>query len=91
MRLIKLFLAWNTSALGVFFPDQERKIPGNPEISEVFPTRKGLISNIPLFPSWERDHSMKFLTVYVMSVFCNTKIPGEILYIQFVSTANFPQ
>jgi hypothetical protein len=32
MRLIKLFLAWNTSALGFFFPDQERKIPGNPEI-----------------------------------------------------------
>jgi hypothetical protein len=28
----KLFLAGKTIILPVFFPDQERKIPGNPEI-----------------------------------------------------------
>jgi hypothetical protein len=34
MSLIKLFLA------GKVFPDQEREIPGNPEITEVFLARK---------------------------------------------------
>jgi hypothetical protein len=42
MSLIKLFLAGNTSALVGFFPDQERKIPGNPEIPEIFPHRNVL-------------------------------------------------
>ncbi len=28
------------------FPDQERKIPGNPETPEVFPVTKTLISDI---------------------------------------------
>ncbi len=42
-----LFLAGNTSALGRIFSDQERKIPGYPEISEVCPARKSLISGIP--------------------------------------------
>jgi hypothetical protein len=40
MSLIKLFLTGNTSALEGFFLDQERKIPGNPEIPEIFPARK---------------------------------------------------
>jgi hypothetical protein len=39
-----LFLAGNVSALANFFPDQERKIPRNPEIQEVFPARKRSIS-----------------------------------------------
>jgi hypothetical protein len=42
-----LFLAGNTSALARFFPDQERKIPGNPQILEVFPARKSSISDAP--------------------------------------------
>jgi hypothetical protein len=60
MSLIKLFLSRNTSALrkcnlagqdyhcliGVVFRDQEWKIPGNPEIPEVLPSRKSLISDI---------------------------------------------
>jgi hypothetical protein len=37
----------NNSAMGGFFLVQERKIPGNPEIPEVFLARKSLISNIP--------------------------------------------
>jgi hypothetical protein len=39
--LNKLFLA----SLRNFFPDQERKIPGNLEISEVFPARSSIISD----------------------------------------------
>jgi hypothetical protein len=31
---MKLFLARNTSAFKVVFPDHKRKIPGNPEIPE---------------------------------------------------------
>ncbi len=46
MLLIKLFLNWNTSALGGTFPGQKRKIPGNPEIPDVFPARKSLIGDI---------------------------------------------
>jgi hypothetical protein len=38
-----------------FFP--ERKIPGNPEIPEVFPARKSLISDIIGFPDGDQDHS----------------------------------
>jgi hypothetical protein len=34
------FLTGNTSTLEGFFLDQERNIPGNPEIPEVFPARK---------------------------------------------------
>jgi hypothetical protein len=33
------------------FPDQERKNPRNPEISEAFPPRKGFVSDITGFPS----------------------------------------
>ncbi len=43
MSLIKLFLAGNTG----LYPDQERKIPGNSEITDVFPAKKSLISDIP--------------------------------------------
>jgi hypothetical protein len=44
---MKIFLA------GVFFQDQEWKIPGNPEIPKVFRARKSLVSVdfIPLFNS----------------------------------------
>ncbi len=59
--MIKLFLAGNTSAVGKFhlpyreytstleriFRNQKRKIPKSPEISEVFPARKSIISDIP--------------------------------------------
>jgi hypothetical protein len=48
-----LFLAGNTSALGEIFPDQERKIPGNPEIPELFLAGKSLISGIPHSPGGE--------------------------------------
>jgi hypothetical protein len=37
---------------------------GNPEILEVFPDRKSLISDIPGFPAVDRDPSIMFLTVY---------------------------
>jgi hypothetical protein len=36
MSLIKLFLAGKTYASGFFSQNQERKIPGNPEIPKVF-------------------------------------------------------
>ncbi len=49
--LIKLFLARNTSASGLFPPHYERKIPGNPDIQEVFPARQSWISNISGFPA----------------------------------------
>jgi hypothetical protein len=39
-HLIILFLAGNTSPLGVFFPDQDREMPGNLEIPEVFPSKE---------------------------------------------------
>jgi hypothetical protein len=52
-----LFLAGNVSALANFFPDQERKIPGNPEIPEVFP-------GLPGFPAGDGDYSLTFVTVY---------------------------
>jgi hypothetical protein len=51
MSLIKLFLAGNTSALSGFFPDHERKIPGNRDIPEVFLARKSFISGITGFPA----------------------------------------
>ncbi len=38
-----------------FFP--ERKTPGIPEIPEVFPARKSLISDIIGFPDGDQDHS----------------------------------
>jgi hypothetical protein len=44
MSMIKLFLTRNTSALEGLFLDQDRNIPGNPKIPEVFPARKSLIS-----------------------------------------------
>jgi hypothetical protein len=65
MLLIKLFLARKTSALGLFFPHYERKIPGNPEIQEVFPARKSLISDFQGFPAGDDDPSSTFLTVYM--------------------------
>jgi hypothetical protein len=55
--LYVLFLARNTSALGRLFPNQERKIPGNPEIPEV--SRPGY----PGFPAEDGDHSFTFVTV----------------------------
>jgi hypothetical protein len=64
LRCAIFFLAGNTSALGGFFPDQERKIPGNPEIPEVFPGQEvSNISDIPGFPGGDGDHSLTFLTV----------------------------
>jgi hypothetical protein len=62
---ITLFPAGSTSAFGEHFPDHERNIPGNPEISEVFLARLSLISDILGYwlPSG-RDHSITFLTVY---------------------------
>ncbi len=59
----------NTSVLGGFFPDQERKSPGNPEIPKVFPARKSIISHITGFPAGDGDNSLKFLTVY-LGVLC---------------------
>jgi hypothetical protein len=35
-KVYHAFLAGNTSVLGGFFPDLERKIPENPEIPEEF-------------------------------------------------------
>jgi hypothetical protein len=58
MSPIKLFLAGDSFALGVFFPNQKRKIPGNHEM-----TRKSLIMHIPGFPAGDGDHSLTFLTV----------------------------
>ncbi len=52
-------LDFNTSALEEFFPDQERKIPGNPVIPEVFPARKSLISDIPWFLAGDEDYTHK--------------------------------
>jgi hypothetical protein len=46
MSQIKFFLAGNTAFLEKVFPDQERKIPGKPEIPEVFLARKSLICDI---------------------------------------------
>ncbi len=64
LRCAIFFLAGNTSALGGFFPDQERNIPGNPEIPEVFPDQEvSNISDIPGFPGGDGDHSLTFLTV----------------------------
>jgi hypothetical protein len=56
-HLIILFLAGNTSPLGVFFPDQDREMPGNLEIPEYFPARKSLISDITGFTASDRVHS----------------------------------
>ncbi len=50
VTIIKLFLDGNTSAWGGF-PDQEKKVPVNPEIPEVFLARKSLISDILGFPA----------------------------------------
>jgi hypothetical protein len=45
MSLIKLFPG-RLLHIRFFSPDQERKIPGNPEIPEEFQDRKSLISDI---------------------------------------------
>jgi hypothetical protein len=34
-----------------FFPDHEWEIPGNPEITEVFPAKESLISDIKGVPA----------------------------------------
>jgi hypothetical protein len=46
MSLTKLFLAGNTASLEKVYPDQDKKILGNPEIPEVFQARKSLICDI---------------------------------------------
>jgi hypothetical protein len=58
MSLIKLFLAGDNFALGVFFPNQKRKIPGNHEM-----VRKSLIMHIPGFPAGDGNYSLAFSTV----------------------------
>jgi hypothetical protein len=63
MSLIKLFLAGNTSALVMFFLNQEGKIR-NPKISEVFTTRKSLISDFTGFLAGDEDLTLTFLTVW---------------------------
>jgi hypothetical protein len=45
-----------------FFPDQERKIPGNPEFPEVFLARKSLISDILGFSAADGDYFVTFLS-----------------------------
>jgi hypothetical protein len=47
----KLFLAGGTFVLERFSLDQKRKIQGNPEIPDVFPAGKSLISEITGFPA----------------------------------------
>jgi hypothetical protein len=39
-HLIILFLTGNTSAFQLFFPDQDREMPGNLEIPEVFSSKE---------------------------------------------------
>jgi hypothetical protein len=39
-HLIILFLAGNTSAFQLFFPDQDREMPGNPKIPKVFSSKE---------------------------------------------------
>jgi hypothetical protein len=51
MSLNKLFLAGSAFVLERFSLDQKRKIQGNPEISDVFPAGKSLISDITGFPA----------------------------------------
>jgi hypothetical protein len=41
-----------------------RGVPGNPEIPQVFPSRKSLNSDITGLPAVDRDQSLTFLTVY---------------------------
>jgi hypothetical protein len=63
MSLIKLFPG-RLLHIRFYSPDQERKIPGNPEIPEEFQDRKSSISDISGFPAGDRDYSLTFLTVY---------------------------
>jgi hypothetical protein len=78
MLLIKLILARITYSIAGFtlpdreyfslrrgFPDQERKIPGNHEMSEVFLARKKHYQCHPGFPAENGDRSLIFLTVYL--------------------------
>ncbi len=53
----------NTSALEGF-PGSGAERLRNPEVLEVFPDRKSLISDIPEFPAGDGDHSLIFLTVH---------------------------
>jgi hypothetical protein len=53
---------YSTSALGGFFQEQKNPVnPKIPEIHEIFPTRKSLIS--PGVLAGGQDHSLTFLTV----------------------------
>jgi hypothetical protein len=54
MSLIKLFLAGDSFALGVFFPNQKRKIPGNHEMA------KKSLMHIPGFPAGDGNPSLTF-------------------------------
>jgi hypothetical protein len=61
VTMIELFRAGILLSQEGFFPDQEKKIPENPEIPEVFPVRKSLIIDIHAgFPAGDGDHSLTF-------------------------------
>jgi hypothetical protein len=56
-------LARESFAFGGFSLNQNRKISGNPEIPEIFLSRKSLTSDITEFRAGDGTHSLKFLTV----------------------------
>ncbi len=63
MSLKKLFLAESMFCLREVFLDEERKIPGNPEIPEVSLARRSLTSDIARLPAGDGNLSVKFVTV----------------------------
>jgi hypothetical protein len=67
------------------FLDKEQKIPGNPEIPEVFSARKGLISDNRI-PSWSYKISQSNQKLIVMLHMQNAKLP---VYIAQIKTYHF--